>query len=192
MFKKTIFKIKELFPFRILNLEFRIFSESGQTLIEAIVALSALLISLAGISIAVIYAVNNTTFIKNQNLASKYAQQGMEYLKNKTDNGETVTLNPAVQGKQTDDFRNLSGPFCFAENYDISTSIAGCQTNIQGFFERSVTFEKDTCGGKPFSGSEATVTVKWTSSKCPNDDALRYCHKAEFHSCFSKEAVSDL
>lgn len=163
---------------------------SGQTLIEAIVALSALLISLAGISIAVIYAVNNTTFIKNQNLANKYAQQGMEYLKNKTDNGEMVTLNPPVQNKSQDDFRNLSGEFCFDENYNISSSTGGCTTNIQDFFERSVDFEQDMCGGKPFSGSEATVTVKWTSSKCPSDNT--YCHKAEFHSCFLKEGVSSL
>lgn len=163
---------------------------SGQTLIEAIVALSALLISLAGISIAVIYAVNNTTFIKNQNLASKYAQEGMEYLKNKTDNGEMVSLNPPVQTKYNDDFRNLSGPFCMNEDHTLSSSTSECNTNIQGFFKRSVTFDKDTCGGKAFSGSEVTVIVKWTSSKCPSDNT--YCHKAEFHSCFSKEGVSSL
>lgn len=164
--------------------------ERGQTLIEAIVALSALLIALAGISIAVIYAVNNTTFIKNQNLASKYAQEGMEYLKNKADNGETVSLNPPVQSKYTDDFRNLSGLFCMDEQHVISSSTSGCTTNIKGFFERSVNFEQGKCAGKDFSGSEVTVTVKWISSKCPSDNT--YCHKAEFHSCFSKEGVSSL
>ncbi len=175
--------------------------ESGQTLIEAIVALSALIISLAGISIAVIFAVNNTTFVKNQNLANKYAQAGMEYFKNKAENGETVNLNPPIQNKSEDDFRNLSGTYCLGESFTIATYNNGCiPANVGETFQRYVTFTQSSCGPTPtpddlgdtnqYSGSEVTVTVSWSSSKCPSDNT--YCHKAQLHSCFSKDTNSSL
>ena len=53
-------------------------NQKGQGLLEALVALSAAVIIIAGMTIAAITAVSNSDFAKYQSLATDYAQQGME------------------------------------------------------------------------------------------------------------------
>ena len=60
----------------------------GQTLIEVIVALSVVLLILAAIAVAVTTSVSNSTYLKNHNLASKHAQDGMEYIRHLYENQE--------------------------------------------------------------------------------------------------------
>ena len=51
--------------------------EAGQTLIEVLAALSIVVVLLYGITIAVVFSLNNAQFTKNQNLANHYAEQGL-------------------------------------------------------------------------------------------------------------------
>src|SRR3989338_6343565 len=55
--------------------------QRGQTIVEATIALASILLALTAISIAVMTSLNNSSFIKDQTLASKYAQQGMEHMR---------------------------------------------------------------------------------------------------------------
>ena len=64
----------------------KLFSDKGQTIIEAVVALATILLIIAAIAVVIVNALYNSQFIKNQNEANKYAQQGMEFVKDLAQN----------------------------------------------------------------------------------------------------------
>src|SRR4030042_3571069 len=55
-------------------------SERGQSIVEALIALTAGVMIIAAITIAVVNSVNNADFAKNQNLATSYSQQALEII----------------------------------------------------------------------------------------------------------------
>ena len=55
--------------------------QAGQTLIEVLVALAGITIIVTSLTVAVITSLNSAEFVKNQNLATQYAQQGMEVMR---------------------------------------------------------------------------------------------------------------
>jgi len=155
-------------------------ADKGQTLIEAIVALVALLITLAAISISIVIAISNSTYVKNQNLASKYAQQGMEYFRNLKANNSVVPVDPPEY------FKTLSGDYCFDDDNNLTKSNGDCVVNIsdnQISFKRKVNFENNP---SLCNGTKVTVSVSWTSGKCTNENN-RYCHKSQLVSCFTDQ-----
>lgn len=56
--------------------------QSGQTLLEALIALATAVVVITAMAVMVLTSLNNAQFSKNQNQATQYAQQGMEFLKN--------------------------------------------------------------------------------------------------------------
>src|SRR3989338_6084252 len=56
--------------------------QSGQTLLEALVALATAVVIISAMTVTVLSSLNNAQFSKNQNQATLYAQQGIEFLKN--------------------------------------------------------------------------------------------------------------
>lgn len=144
----------------------------GQTLIEAIVALGAAIIIISVIVIVVISALNNTQFSKNQNLATQFAQQAMEVMRQMRDSNWTT-------------FSELSaGSYCLDKESNIPVSkdpITGCGQNVD-VFAREVDIEKNSssCG----EATKVTVTVFWTDAKCTGV-TNPFCHKVELVSCFS-------
>ncbi|MCL4353495.1 hypothetical protein M1615_03475 [Patescibacteria group bacterium] len=166
--------------------------EKGQTIIEALVALGASVAIIAVVVIAVTSSLNNTLYNKNQNLATQYAQQGMEIVRQIRDNNwaalKDLGGNPAKYcldaGQKTlqhpSDDKDLSSSGCakqsqglnptpsnlppFAREVDINSSSADCQT----------------------TGLRVTVIVSWTDGKCPTSPYSDvYCHKVALSSCFS-------
>lgn len=163
---------------------------SGQTIIEAMVALAAILLILAAISVATITSLNNAEFIKNQSLASKYAQQGMESMRY-TRNNDPVTFFSTYAGNTY----CMCANNVLGDNNCVSGSSAGTQCvkvdNFSGAsLIREVKFsalgstESQGCS----SGTRVTVTVSWSSGKCSN--SVRYCHKTQLISCFSNPSAS--
>ena len=150
----------------------------GSALIEAVVALAAVVIIVTAISIIVTLSVSNSTFIKNQNLANKYAQQGMEYIRGIKENdfSQFITYRGIAGNNYCLDFQNQLRLDC----YDQVIPELG--------FKRNVSF-KPGCGVNG-SDTQVGVSVKWSSGKCPQDNT--FCHKAEFISCFSDSAESKL
>ena len=73
--------------------------EKGQTIIEVLVALGASVAIIAAVTIAVTSALSNSLYNKNQNLATQYAQQGMEIMRQMRDSDwssfSALSGNPA-------------------------------------------------------------------------------------------------
>jgi len=154
--------------------------KKGQTIIEAVVALSTILVILAAITIAITTSVNNAQFIKSQSVAAKYAQQGMENLRY-TRNNDPNTFNA------------FSGNYCMGVNGVPSAyGAGGCTVNLpDDLLIREVNFAQNS--GSCSGGKQVTVTVYWSSGKCdPTSLSSRYCHKTQLISCFSREQQSNV
>lgn len=163
--------------------------EKGALLLEAVIALTILVIVLAALSVVVIVAVSNSTFIKNQNIANKYAQQAIELIRYQRDNNFS-----AFQG-----YKAASGLYCMGDN-NVIVSAAGvgvCTVNLAGSFIREIEFDNTSpdCAITPPSGPgfiqlKATVTVRWSGSKCSTATIQsRYCHQARLVSCFGDKST---
>lgn len=154
---------------------------TGQTLIEATIALASILLTLAAIAVAITTSVSNSQFIKNQTLAGKYSQQGMEYM-----TYLRTTEDPVI-------FENRDDVFCMGENGTLNPLAGPCNPTdtsgnglVDGTFKREVTFDPNPvtqdCGG----GTKVTVATSWVSGKCVGGE---FCHKSELISCFNKQST---
>lgn len=141
----------------------------GQTLIEVLVALSAVVMIVSAIAVVIIASLNNAQFSRDQDLATKYAQEGMEILR-KVRNSDYTT------------FKSYGGTYCLAKGQaSLPSSTTSCTaTNVDNFV-RMIQIEQ-TPGCNPNS-AKATVTVAWTDGKCQSSSV--FCHKTELVSCFS-------
>lgn len=156
-------------------------ANSGQTLVEAIIALSVLMIVLSASSIVVISALNNTTFLKNQNEANKLAQQLIEYIRNiKTNDYST--------------FKGWTGNYCVGDpsvdgTYNFNSS-ATCDTPNIGNFVREVNFsdtDTDCLISAGVFGTRVRVRTKWSSGKCSSGE---FCHMSEIITCFTDRTAT--
>ena len=57
----------------------------GQSLIEVLASISVILLVIVGIVLATVFAIKGSAFSKNQALATKYAQEGMEKVRSDRD-----------------------------------------------------------------------------------------------------------
>jgi type II secretory pathway pseudopilin PulG len=154
---------------------------SGQTLIETLVALSVSLVLLSMATVATVTALKNAQNSKNQNQASKFAEQGVEIMRQLRD-GDWTT------------FSTLSGNYCMADT--CSSLVAGigvcgkavgaCGKNV-GMFSRTVTVEPGTGCVLPgntnpqIKASRVTVAVAWADNTCPDTNTL--CRQTTIVSC---------
>lgn len=158
------------------------FNNRGQTLLEAIIALGAILIVLSATSVAVVTSLNNSSFVKQQNQANKLAQQGMEYVRYRI-------ATDKFAGYVRDSENGSTSTQCLGEDLSPANPFVPgeCGTaNIQNVFKREVTFSSVTqCGSSTSqfdNGLEVVVDVYWASGKCPVGNT--FCHKQELKSCF--------
>ena len=156
----------------------RVRVEAGQTIIEAAVALSVIMLILGSITVAVITSLNSSQFIKSQSLAVRLAAQGMEKIRY-IRNNDPVTFNA---------YAAVSQAYCMDQDNNISLAGAACTTvNIpRDSLIREVVFDSSSFDCS--SGTKVTVRVFWSSGKCGSSN--RYCHKSELISCLSKESSS--
>lgn len=166
---------------------------SGQTLLEVIIALSTAVVIISAIVVMVINGLNNAQFAKNQNLASNYAQQGMEIVRKTRDSN--------LYGFQNNYLG--SGTYCLAKTdnslpgrtFNSCPITVRCSLNIDNTFIREVCIDNssDSTNNCPIptiapSGpinyvTQVTVRVSWSDSKCPPDNV--YCHESKLVSCLS-------
>lgn len=144
----------------------KIFTNKGQGLIEALVALGAGVIVISTIAIAVITAVNNSDFSKNQDLAKTYAEQGLEIIRGIARNN----WNEAVAGN-----------YCLAKDSTILESGNTCSENVDNFV-RSVKIANSDDPQDCQGGRKVTVSVNWLDGRC-KDANKPYCHSATVESC---------
>lgn len=146
-------------------------SQRGQSLVEAIVALVTILIIITAIAIVIVSGLYNSSYIKNQNEANKYAQEGMEFVRN-------IQKNDLVAFASY----NQNATYCIEEGSSTLTS-TNCDTqtiNTGNAYNRTVVFSP---GGSECLLTEikVSVSVKWSSSKCPSNNT--FCHSSELISC---------
>lgn len=166
---------------------------SGQTLLEAVIALGAIMLVLSATSVAVITSLNNAAFVKQQNQANKYAQQGIEYVRDRvtTDsfaNYVGISQNPDIT-QTTQCLGDVSNPTPFTPGHCATANLPPGTAPI---FKREVTFTSVTnCGGaSSFSnGLQVVVDVYWTSGKCAVNNS--FCHKQELQTCFLNPATEE-
>jgi len=152
--------------------------QNGQTIVEAVVALAAIFTIVAAITVAIVSAVNNSQFIKHQNLANKYAQQGMEYVRR-------------IQAEQIDQFAQYEGTYGYSDSGN-GLEAESLSVNVGGSHIRNISFSTDEApcnntdsGGSTLSLKKVTVDVRWSSGKCGSDD--RFCHSSTLVSCIPFE-----
>ncbi len=171
-------------------------NQKGQIVIEAVIALAALLILIAAIAVVITTSVSNATFSSNQDLANKHAQEAIERIRNLAQSNTTFQV-----GSQDTTVFSLEGAsFCMgddntitlAENQGAGTPRDGCGVNVANSFVRTVEFAQNTCASESFQGVEVTTRVAWSGGKCKCPDvatctiAERYCHEAILTTCFQK------
>lgn len=158
-------------------------NESGQSLIEAVAALAVLVIVVTALTIAVLLGLRNSSYSKNDNVATLYAQQGLEFMR-KLRNTDIVT------------FRSLNGTYCMDTtisdlNRDGSVPAGGCaaqqvpacQPNVQ-----NNTYIREACIEDKSSQNcdrEVTVTVWWSDTLCQTGNG--FCRRARLTSCLTTQ-----
>lgn len=169
----------------------------GQTLIEVLVALGVGVLIVSAIAIAILSSLNNAQYSKSQNLASQYAQEGMETVRKIRDNDWTT-------------FNNYDGSYCLDKGTTTLVEkepplAGGCPHGIVGSqnldtFARQIDIDQNSpdCGLSPFptptpspvplNPARVRVIVSWADSKCTNVDNV-YCHNITLTSCFSDANV---
>lgn len=166
-------------------------SQSGQTIIEVLIALSTAVVIVAASTLAVLTAINNASYTQTQNSATRYAQEGIEFVR-------------YLRGSNFTEFDQLVGntTYCLDKGgtslYEASKSCnnqPSCGDNVEKY-SRSVVITKtfNKCapsvgGGTPVpvnTGAQVTVTVSWTDSKCPTACP---CHQSQLVSCLSDYSV---
>jgi Tfp pilus assembly protein PilW len=139
----------------------------GQSLLELVIALGAASIILTAIAVSVLSSLGATNQSKNQNLASQYAQEAMDTVRN-------------LRDADYAEFSTKSGMYCLNEGE--TELLTSCPTpNVKTYY-RQVEFDTSTgCG----SGiTKVIVTVSWSDTKC-TDPSDQYCHKTILSNCFS-------
>jgi Tfp pilus assembly protein PilV len=169
---------------------------AGQTLIEVLIGLSASAVVMAAIATATLSALSNSDYTRNQNLATNYAQQGMEIVKN-------------LQSIDYGTFSSLNGVYCFADTCNeidgdpthtgqscakISGSRCPGILNVHGSFIRTVEVhagdsEAATCNETGSTDNiKINVIVAWNDQKCTDRTNL-YCHNVTISSCFNNAQI---
>ena len=145
-------------------------NQKGQSLVEALIALGVATIVVSAMAIAAITAVNNADFSKYQNLATNYAQQEMEIIR---------------QHSQTDWHNLILAKLGSSKCLDINQTETPlpCSKNIDNFFGREVTLTQTSSGDSDCHGTvHAVVTVSWADGKCSSGSS---CHNVTLDSCFA-------
>ncbi len=158
-------------------------SQKGQTIVEAIVALAAIFIIVAAIAVVILNSVNNSQFVKNQNLANKYAQQGMEFVR-------------SIHADDIDEFKQLLGTYALGDDDPELVPGEELTVNVGNTHIRNIHFadDEEPCLNTDDSSSinlkKVTVTVNWSSGKCQQED--RFCHATTLVSCIPYERSQNI
>lgn len=142
--------------------------QKGETLLEALVALGLVAIVITAIANVVTVSLNNAQYNENQSLATKYAQQGLETVRQ-------------IRNASYASFRTYNGLYCFGKGQtSLGVPQSSCTTANADTFVRSVVIENTP--GCAANVSRVTVNVAFTDGKCTDGS---YCHVQSHSSCLT-------
>lgn len=162
------------------------FSQKGQTLMEALVALGTAVVVMTAIAISVTTALNNALYAKTQNQAAQYAQEGMEYMR-------------AFRNSNYQTFSSYANGNIYCLKKPITIPLEQRQLPnpcplIDKVFDREAVLRPSNtdllnkCGTVPNQTIQVTVSVKWSDSKC-TDSNNSFCHQVELNTCLSDSGI---
>jgi hypothetical protein len=100
-------------------------NQKGQSLVEALIALGVATIVVSAMAVAAITAVNNADFSKYQNLATQYAQQGVEIVRQQSQTDWNIFYTNYVGSWPS------GRSWCLSQNLTWSPMpVTGCTKNI--------------------------------------------------------------
>lgn len=161
--------------------------DKGQSLVEAVIALTAAIIVVSSIVTAIVLSLNNAQYAKYQNLATQYAQEGIEIVKkiSASDWNSFLTSTSSID-------------YCLPEGSLAPTPGQQCTANVYyvgptssqvPIFRRTIKIEHNTeiCGNT--DGAKVTSKVSWSDSKCGSGNGNLdniYCHSVELVTCVTR------
>lgn len=155
--------------------------QKGQSMLEAVAALGVIAIVMTALTIAVLLGLGNSGYSKKDNLATQYAQQGMELIRNKRETdgaafwGSAYNPGSYYLGSTDTDLHSISDICSPATVPPTTTTKIGSSNN----YIRTVCVAADASSG---CDKKVTVSVWWQDGKCPSNG---YCKKASITSCFA-------
>ena len=169
----------------------------GQSLVEVLVALSVAAAILSAIAVAVVSSLRNTQYSKNQNLASQYASQGMEIIRQIRDTNTSLSSCSNINYCLDYDLRQPPLSACPVYQKLVNRPALGCGQNVGTadlgptpssiyIYSRGVTIEPPVNSGCGNS-YKVTVTVAWWDNAC--GDTSKFCHNVNLVSCLSDRAT---
>jgi Tfp pilus assembly protein PilV len=155
--------------------------KTGQSLIEVLLGLTIAGLILGGITIAVISSLRNAQFAKNQNLASQFASQGLEIVREIRDREDSFNLE------------DKAGTYCLGGDGEL-VGTTTCDLNVGTplpSYSRKVEIE----AGGPTNSCKSdayyvVVSVSWWDNAC--QDTNVFCHKVDLASCLVKRSITSL
>lgn len=165
--------------------------EKGQTLIEIMVALGVSVIIITAIVISVVLAVINTQLAKSQNLATYYAKEGLEIMRQASRSDwnqfaiDTVSGTYCLQKGVTslDNFEEYlktnECPF-MDQDSGFKREVQITHVNPADPVDNGCKLEYESGPAEDVYGTKVKVTVLWTDGKCSDND---YCHEVSLDSC---------
>lgn len=101
-------------------------SQKGQSLLEAIVAVSVIVMVLVALVSAITFALSNAQFARNKTQATKYAQEAIEWLRNQRDSNWALFYSQA---------RSSPGAIYCLNTLDSWPSMGNCTGVIDDQFD---------------------------------------------------------
>ena len=120
-------------------------------MIEILIAISVLVVILAGLAKLATVQIRNSTFSQNQNQSSKLAQQAVEWVRSQRDADWVV-------------FATHTGNFCLNS---LSWTTGICAANdysLESKFKRQASISDNSSPAGSNNSRQVTVTVSWRDS----------------------------
>ena len=143
-------------------------NQKGQSLIEAISALAIIAIIITAIAVAVTTSLSNAKFNQDETLATKFAQQGSELIRQ-------------IRDANYAGFKTINGNYCLAKDQTtLGSSQSNCTSANVDNYVRSVQVEQ--IPGCATNVAKVTVNVAFKDAKCAIG---AFCHVITNTSCLS-------
>lgn len=145
------------------NMPIRLALHKGQSLVEVIIALAFATIIIIALVTITIKSIRSATFARNNSQATKFAQEGLEWIRSQRDQMDWNSFISNVK----------DGTYCINNLNWLTPSSCGTDL-INNLFQRTVIFiETDTA--ECYGGVGATVNVAWNDSTGTHTSNQKTC-----------------